>query len=61
MPANIGHMPPKREWPLPMSITLGTYTIGALTPVTFFWCPTTPSHPDSWGLPSATPSTTIRP
>eukprot|EP00983_Pelagomonas_calceolata_P011315 364104-Pelagomonas_calceolata.AAC.1 len=62
MPSKIGHTPPKRKWPLPWTITLNSYTTGAMTPVTFFLVPnTTHSHPDSQGFPSVTPSMTIRP
>eukprot|EP00983_Pelagomonas_calceolata_P070170 1150676-Pelagomonas_calceolata.AAC.1 len=63
MLSKIGHMPPKRKWPLPWTITLIIYTTGGLTPMTFFMVPNTiPSHhldyPDSWGFPSATSSVT---
>eukprot|EP00983_Pelagomonas_calceolata_P065513 1148609-Pelagomonas_calceolata.AAC.7 len=60
MPSKIGYTPPKRNWPLPWTITLITYTTGALTPVTLFFAPNTiSSQPDSQEFPSATPSMTI--
>eukprot|EP00983_Pelagomonas_calceolata_P061715 1146942-Pelagomonas_calceolata.AAC.3 len=46
----------------PLDCNTITYTTRALTPVIFFLVPNTiPSHPDSRGSPSATPSMMIRP
>eukprot|EP00983_Pelagomonas_calceolata_P070993 1151010-Pelagomonas_calceolata.AAC.2 len=54
MPSQNGHTPPKNKWPLPWTTTPNTYIAGALTPVIFFLVPNTiPSHPDFWGVPSA--------